>query len=221
MPPIQLLNHVNLETAYLLPDFPYSFGTKTKARYWIETRQAYGQRLYTQFCAPRSESWYKPKPSLYSDIIVMTVDTNGYDAGLVVPHFIDVQSLNAEQLKQFAEYFVLTPFQKDRVMKGLARNNVHYAPKWRNSEGLNLRLHMMAETKPTALEQVTRGVNSVGITTQSAEDALKEQRRREREAKTIINTPTPVARMPNADADDTTGMTPEQIAVYNDLMGKS
>lgn len=69
-----LIGHVSEETAFIQPDYPYSFNLRCMRRVWIETRKGYGQRLVTQTLNPKTGRWNKAKPGGYSTLIVMYLD---------------------------------------------------------------------------------------------------------------------------------------------------
>jgi len=68
-----LYGHTSMETAYMQPDYPYSFSLRCRRRVWVETgtRKGTGQRIVTQTENPKTGRWNKPHAGTYSIICVM------------------------------------------------------------------------------------------------------------------------------------------------------
>ncbi|OGS01167.1 MAG: hypothetical protein A2V88_08785 [Elusimicrobia bacterium RBG_16_66_12] len=74
----ELTGHTSAETAYTVDDYPYGFRLRTSIRYWIETKQAQGQRFVSQTLNPKTGRWNKLKAGTYSAITVMFADNEGH-----------------------------------------------------------------------------------------------------------------------------------------------
>lgn len=74
-----LYGHTSPETACIVEDYPYGFRLRTQIRYWIETKEKYGQRFVSQTLNPKTGKWNKPKAGTYNPILVMVRNPeNGY-----------------------------------------------------------------------------------------------------------------------------------------------
>lgn len=87
-----LTGHVDEDTAYLVPDYPYG-GLRCTMRYWIETRatgqSAGDQRLMRQSSDPRRAGrWNKPHKSTYSSIMVLYLDEKNQVQARGIPLWI-------------------------------------------------------------------------------------------------------------------------------------
>jgi hypothetical protein len=175
----QLFNHVTPETAFVISQFPYAHGVYTRARYWVETKPAYGQRIMYQYENPAAlGTWFKAKTEGYFDICILEVDNSDSPSrGLVVMHKLKLDKLSVEVLLQLGQYYEFTPFQKEQILRFLQLQNYHRAPAWRDTPSLDLKLHKIAEAK---VAMFVRKVDENGIFIQSAEDAEKEARRNKR-----------------------------------------
>lgn len=74
-----LIGHTSPETAYIQPDYPYSFHLRCQRRVWLEYRPRHGYRLMTQTSNPKKSGtvgiyWNKPKASTYAFLAVMYLD---------------------------------------------------------------------------------------------------------------------------------------------------
>jgi hypothetical protein len=75
-----LHGHTDMDSAYVVDDYPYGFRLRCKIRYWIETAAKGGakgrQRFMSQTTNPKraEEVWNKPKGSTYSAMAVMYLD---------------------------------------------------------------------------------------------------------------------------------------------------
>lgn len=73
-----LTGHVSQETAYIVEGYPSGFGRKCKKRYWIERREAFGDRLWTQTSIPPGNvKWNQAKAGRYSPHLDMYLDDSG------------------------------------------------------------------------------------------------------------------------------------------------
>jgi hypothetical protein len=226
-PTRQLINHVTMETAYLIERFPYATGKNSQARYWVETKQAYGQRGMFQYRCPVSGQWFKPKHAGYYDLVVMEAlvddgnpnNPQNWNAGHVVIHNLDLKQFSLEVILQLAQYYVFTPFQKQQIMEALATHHHYRAPAWKDSSVLDYNLTKRSETEPDALDRVVRATDSNGFTIESAEDAHKRALKEARANQPSRNV-VPEVKKPAIDDDDTTGMSELEIARYNAAMGR-
>lgn len=73
-----IYGHTTPETAYSVENYPWGFRLKTTMRYWVESKNKFGQRLATQTIDPRTGKWCAKKYSTYSSVIVMFLDDNGH-----------------------------------------------------------------------------------------------------------------------------------------------
>lgn len=64
-----------VDTPATVDNYPYGFTLRTLARYWTETKKGTGQRVVFQTKNPRCDKWNKPKPSTYSDIVILYRNT--------------------------------------------------------------------------------------------------------------------------------------------------
>jgi hypothetical protein len=79
--PLQVLKgHTNIETAYVVNDYPYGYRLRCKIRYWLEYAKGRGFRLCSQTTNPKvaGEVWNTPKKSTYSMLGVMGLDEQGH-----------------------------------------------------------------------------------------------------------------------------------------------
>lgn len=200
MSTIQVANHVSEETAYLINNFPYSFGVFTSVRYWVETKATYGQRLMTQIANPAG-GWWKAKTDGYTDIVILTIKTNqnAPDAGFVVPVVINLEKLSLEHLQQFAAYYTFTPFQRDKITASLTKHHIHRLLPWNESVPLNMDLIEKAEGlgKPKEIKVLKAGPAPAAET----------------------DTPEPEYYPKLTDDDETANMTPDQLALWREMSG--
>ena len=73
----QLTGYNSPENAYVIPDYPYGFTTRTEIRFWIDTTKT-GQRFCSQTLNPRTGQWNNPKRSTYSQVRVFGINENGH-----------------------------------------------------------------------------------------------------------------------------------------------
>lgn len=110
---VQLLGHTSPDTAYLVTDYPYGYSVRTSIRYWVETKEGFGQRFCSQTLNPKTKAWNKAKTSTYSPIVVLgtipaaTPDhAEGYITTAVRTNYNDV-----EELEDFKVRYTLDEFQ--------------------------------------------------------------------------------------------------------------
>ena len=110
---IKFVPEPTVDNPLVVDDYPYGFRLRTKIRYWVETKKGKGQRFVSQTLNPKTGRWNAPKPSTYSDIMVVYIDkTNGY-----VTHATLSFSDGEAELKEFLDVFetILTVYQKARI----------------------------------------------------------------------------------------------------------
>jgi len=76
-----LVGHVSAETAYVQPDYPYSFTLRCERRVWVETKlqrgqrgREHGQRVVTQTRNPKTGRWNAPKAGVYHALAAIALD---------------------------------------------------------------------------------------------------------------------------------------------------
>lgn len=77
-----LSGHYSVETAYVVPDYPYGFRMRCQIRYWLEVNSK-GTRLWSQTTNPRLEGrdvyqWNKPKSSTYCVVGAIFLDEKNH-----------------------------------------------------------------------------------------------------------------------------------------------
>ena len=72
-----LYGHHDMNSAYVVEDYPYGFRLRCTIRYWLETNGK-GTRFLSQTQDPRTGRWNKPKASTYSVAGAMYKDERGY-----------------------------------------------------------------------------------------------------------------------------------------------
>ena len=72
-----LYGHRDMNSAYVVEDYPYGFRLRCTIRYWLETNGK-GTRFISQTQDPRNGKWNKPKASVYSIVGAMYLDEKGY-----------------------------------------------------------------------------------------------------------------------------------------------
>jgi hypothetical protein len=105
---ITMCGHTSMETAYAIPDYPYSFTLRCEARAWIERKKNFGERFMFQTKNPKNGIWNKPRAGTYSTLHAMYLDSQGHlqNAGWT-PY------LGAEGLAAFRERFSLSLEQQE------------------------------------------------------------------------------------------------------------
>ena len=101
-----LHGHNSQETAYVVDDYPWGFRLRTKIRYWIETKEGYGQRFASQTVNPKTGLWCAPKYSVYSRIMVMFLDENEHVKNDAISNYASIERCN-EFKEKHAEAFKL------------------------------------------------------------------------------------------------------------------
>jgi hypothetical protein len=100
---LTMCNHVSMETAYAIPDYPYSFTLRCEARAWIERKPKHGERFMFQTKNPKNGVWNKPRASTYSSLCALYVDSQGH-----LQHAGWTPYLGADGLAAFRERFSLS-----------------------------------------------------------------------------------------------------------------
>lgn len=120
-----LVEAVSQETAYVQPDYPYSFRLRCERRCWIETKKGHGYRFVTQTSNPkRPGMWNKPKAGVYHTLALLTLTEEGENAGHVDIHvasFYDgVEKLDAFEAR-FGEHFTETNRKTMQLLRAADR----------------------------------------------------------------------------------------------------
>jgi hypothetical protein len=92
-----LSGHTSKETAYVVEGYPWGFKLRTTIRYWIESKQGYGQRFCSQTIDPRSGKWCAPKYSTYDFIKVLYLD--------------DIDHVKSDRIGLYADIETITDFK--------------------------------------------------------------------------------------------------------------
>ncbi len=70
---VTLYGHTSAETAYIQTDYPYGL-----RRYWIETKEGFGQRMVSQTVNPKTHKANKPKAGTYSTVLALYLDAENH-----------------------------------------------------------------------------------------------------------------------------------------------
>lgn len=130
----QLLNHISPETAYLIQRFPINYGQYSSARYWVETKSNYGQKLFMQTMDRATNIWFKPKANGYVDIIILNVDDDpaSWNFGFVIPEPITLSVLSVDNILSLASYYVFSQYQRERILRALIERNCDIQPHFKD-----------------------------------------------------------------------------------------
>jgi hypothetical protein len=63
-----LYGHTDMNSAFLVDDYPYGFQLRTQIRYWLEYKPSKGYRFVSQTKNPKTGQWNKPKASTYMEL---------------------------------------------------------------------------------------------------------------------------------------------------------
>lgn len=127
----QLIGHVSEETAYVCADYPYGFRLRTEIRYWVETKESFGQRFVSQTKNPKNGLWNKPKAGTYATIIIMGLhEETGYVIQRHLSHWNDEACI-----KEFAEKYTLDAFQLKQAKLLTAAARVSEKITWKINAG--------------------------------------------------------------------------------------
>ena len=115
-----LTDHTDQTTAYMVNDYPYGFRMRTKIRYWVESKNKYGQRLCSQTLNPKTNNWNKPKKGVYNQIVIMGIDTTNNHVTLKALNYND----GVDQITLFEKTYqtILTVFQVESLKRIKALN---------------------------------------------------------------------------------------------------
>lgn len=69
--------HDSKENAYIIDDYPYG-SKRTQMKVWKETKEGKGQRVMRMTKNPKTGSWNKPKASIYSPAMGLSMDESGH-----------------------------------------------------------------------------------------------------------------------------------------------
>lgn len=96
-----LSGHNSVDTAYLVPDYPYGFKLRCKIRFWLDYRPKFGFRFMSQTTNPKfsGEVWNKPKASTYMPLAVMYLDEKGHT------QWTSISIYDLSELDAFVEKF--------------------------------------------------------------------------------------------------------------------
>lgn len=99
-------------TAHIVENYPYG-GYRTQMRYWVETREKFGQRIVMQSLNPKTGEWNKPHAGAYSSLICLYINNdNGHCEG---SHVGVYQSKADLDLWETTFAAVLTDWQKKHL----------------------------------------------------------------------------------------------------------
>jgi len=93
-----LSGHTDMETSYVVEDYPYGFNLRTTIRYWVETKKRFGQRVVSQTMNPKTGRWNKTKPGIYMPVIMLALDN---DNGHVINQGVGTYAED-EEIEEFA-----------------------------------------------------------------------------------------------------------------------
>ena len=115
-----LTDHTSSENAYMVENYPYGF-KKTLKRYWIESKNKFGQRLCTQTLNPKTGNWNNVKKGTYSSLILLTLNPeNNHVVTKGLNNYSDIKEItNFENEYQT----LLTDFQIKQIKYLKALNN--------------------------------------------------------------------------------------------------
>jgi len=100
-----LTGHDSPETAYVVDDYPYGFRLRCSIRYWIDTHETRGQRLYSQTTNPKAGNvWNKPKASTYSPMLMLGLDDKGHITSSAIGLYPSAEHLDAFR-STYGQYF--------------------------------------------------------------------------------------------------------------------
>jgi len=69
----------DVNSAYVVADYPYGFHARTQIRYWLEMSPKKGFRFVSQTMDPKRGAWNKPKASTYAEFAgAMYLDEKGH-----------------------------------------------------------------------------------------------------------------------------------------------
>ena len=146
-----LTGYTDQENSYTVENYPYGFRTKTKKRYWIESKNKQGQRLCEQTLNPKTEKWNQPKKGTYKQIIIMGLDQES--------SHVKIDTLtnysNPEEIIKFENEYkeFLTDFQLKQIKFLKALNNAYKHIKITIGETSNNKPH---QTQKEQLEIVNK-----------------------------------------------------------------
>lgn len=94
----QLTGHTGPETAFVVQDYPYGFRLRCQIRYWVETRDGFGQRFVSQTSNPKRPGlvWNKSKAGTYHALAAMYQDeATGYVKYVALSPYADAAEEDA------------------------------------------------------------------------------------------------------------------------------
>lgn len=129
-----LTGHTDPDTAYVVDDYPYGRVLRCKIRYWVDTRatgKSKGdQRFVSQTTNPKRPGtvWNAPKPSTYSAIVAMYLDSIGHVKAHHIQFWIDGAA--DVRARHKGVYDGLTESQRARYDALLALSRRHNPTTW-------------------------------------------------------------------------------------------
>ena len=127
----QLIGHTSAETAYVVDDYPYGFRLRTQIRYWIESKQGFGQRFVSQTLNPKNGVWNKPKAGTYSEIVMLGIDE---DTNYVTQAALSFWNTEV-RIREFAEQYIMDEFQIKQAKLLTAAARVSEKITWKINAG--------------------------------------------------------------------------------------
>ena len=114
-----LYGHHDVNTAYEVDDYPYSFKLRTKIRYWLEHAGKKGWRFVSQTLNPKTGAWNKPKASTYTEFAAnMFLDEKGHVTWTGLGQYSD-----AEEILEFIKHF---PQSDMSVLKAFVPHKINF-----------------------------------------------------------------------------------------------
>ena len=89
-----LYGHDNMNSAYVVEDYPYGFKLRTQARFWLESSPSKGFRFISQTRDPKRGVWNKPKASTYALVAgAMYLDEKGHVKWAYLTEYSDAKEV--------------------------------------------------------------------------------------------------------------------------------
>lgn len=195
----QQVGHVSEETALVVKNYMLN-KVQTDLRYWVETRQPYGQRVMRQVFNTRKGVWWNPKPlTTFSDIVVIYHDA---DLDLPQQNFTTCEEpiktnrfmlndIPSHQLKAFRDYYNFDEVQLNIIDQHIRERSMptselvaqspvttvqHRAqplPKQAEDSEVSIARQRKAEAEAQIAEERLRGIR---LRNEAAELSLQERR---------------------------------------------
>lgn len=186
--PQQLVMHFSEELAYVNYQYPWRPGKNTTARFWIETRRSFGQRVMYRTYNPEKKVWNKAHPLRdektgiplpYKDIAILTLgkEPTSPECGQIIPIVLNLSDLNLPTLQLFSTYYSFTPYQREIVLEDLQRSGIQSNPGWKTEPYINVALANFYENPQDRFQAEAEKLKIDGILMTSAHDLEKEFKR--------------------------------------------